>query len=38
MGGDTVTASQGGLYTQTGDDSFLTSMGADTIQADTGVS
>lgn len=36
VGGDTVTASQGGLYTQTGDSGFLTSMGADTIQADAG--
>ncbi len=34
--GNTVTGSQGGLYTQTGDSSLLTSLGADTIQADAG--
>ncbi len=36
VGGDTVTGTQGGLYTQTGDSAVLTSRGADTIQADAG--
>lgn len=36
LGADTVTATQGGLYTLTGDTAFLTSMGPDTIQADAG--
>lgn len=36
IGGGTATASQGGLYTLTGDSSVLTSQGPDTIQADAG--